>query len=163
MASSNNTFKVNPDVIARIGKKIGARLAKDDKEFEKRIAKATQMVWAIAHQKRPLISEAQRGRWAENPRYNNYVMEGAKKRVSDPNAKAGVPVDTGALQGSITQKVSRTSKGFQGIVQTKGIKYAGFIEYGTSIMRARPFMRPAINLTKEAIKRIFGATISSNL
>ena len=141
MANYGNSFKVNPDAIAKIGKSVANRIQKDDKEIEKRIKRATQLVWSVAHSKRPLVTRAMANAWK------------VKKRVSDPNAQAGVPVDTGRLQASITQKVSReTSKGFQGIVSAKGVPYMAYIEYGTSRMAARPFMRPAIALTKNAIK-----------
>jgi HK97 gp10 family phage protein len=151
MANLGNSFKVNPDVIGRIGNSIAKRIQKDDKEMEKRITRATQMVWAIAHQKRPLVSRAMADAY------------GVKKRVSDPNAQAGVPVDTGVLQASITQKVSRTSNGIQGIIQTKGVPYAKAMEYGTSRIAARSFMRPAINFTKQAIRTMMKLKIDSNL
>jgi len=146
------TFQINTDNLERLAKKIGNQTVKYDKVMKQRVTRATEMVWRIAHAKRPMISKAQ------------MKFEGRTKRVSDPNAKAGVPVDTGVLQGSITQKVSKTkSMSYQGEVATRGVPYAGYLEFGTSKMRARPFIRPAVNLTKDAIKRVFGLKVEANI
>ena len=81
---------------------------------------------------------------------------GAKKgayRVSDPNAKIGVPVDTGALRASITKKVTREGHKTIGEIEAGlGVPYAKMIEFGTSKMQARPFMRPAWNENLQWIK-----------
>lgn len=161
------TFKIDTSAIGRLGTKLGQRTADYDKLIEKRVTRSTQMVWAVAHQKRAMIS-AQQAK-AEGRRYETITNSKGQsvrriKRVSDPNAQLGVPVRTGTLQTSIKQKISRNKfMSFRGEVSTKGVKYAPMIEYGTSKMRARPFMRPAINLTKDAIKRLFGLKAESNL
>lgn len=116
-----------------------------DKIIESKMNSAVKIVWATAHAKRPMITKAQS------------KSEGRLKRVSDPGATAGVPVDTGDLQISIKKDV--TKKGFKLIgriyVEGPGEKYANFMEFGTSKTEARPFMRPALNLNKEFIKQIF--------
>lgn len=150
--SSGNTFKFDLNAVGDLSKKVGNRLIADDKVIAMRMKQATAMVWRIAHQKRPMISKAQ------------MKAQGRSKRVSDPSASLGVPVDTGALQASIQQSISRNGlMGYIGKIWTKGIQYAGFMEYGTSKIAARPFMRPAINLTKDAIKKNFALKVDSNL
>lgn len=147
MIDSRSTFKFNLNFADRLGKKAGKAFEYYDREIERRITRATGMVWQIAHQKRPMISKAE------------MKAQGRHFRVSDPNAELGVPVRTGRLQASVTQKISRTKDGFEGVVGTRGIDYAGYIEFGTSKMPARPFIRPAINLTQDAIKRMFGLKV----
>lgn len=152
MKKGGNTFKIDTSAIARIGTKLGQKTAQYDKTMEQRVRRATDMVWRIAHQKRPMITKAQ------------MKAEGRTYRVSDPSAKAGVPVKTGALQASVLQRTTRTKMmSFRGEVWTKGIKYAPFIEFGTSKMRARPFIRPAVALTKDAIKRVFGLRVDTKI
>jgi HK97 gp10 family phage protein len=152
MKNSGKSIRADLDFIPRLTKKMQQKSAQYDKAIEQRMRRATAIVWGIAHQKRPMISTAQA------------KAEGRTKRVSDPNAQLGVPVRTGALQASIQQSVTKNaSGGFLGKVWTKGVDYAGFIEFGTSRMHARPFMRPAVNLAKDSIKRLFGLKIDSNL
>jgi HK97 gp10 family phage protein len=125
---------------------------KNDKSMEKKMKTAVDMIWRVAHQKRPMITRAQ------------MKIEGRSKRVSDPGAQLGVPVDTGRLQASIHQNVTRGGKmKYRGEIVTKGVPYAGFMEYGTSKIQKRPFMRPAILLTKDAIKKTFGLRVEANL
>lgn len=145
-------------VVASLTKKFGNQVNKYDKEMQRRMTVATGLIWRTAHAKRPMISKAQ------------MKAEGRTVRVSDPNATLGVPVaavNGGRLQASVKQKVSRTYglMSFGGEVSAGGglAPYASYLEFGTSKMPARPFMRPAISLNREAIKRTFGAQISSNL
>jgi HK97 gp10 family phage protein len=151
MAQFGKSVKVDMDWLPQMTKKFLDKQVQYDVLLEKRMRKATQMVWAVAHQKRPMITPAMA------------KAQGRSKRVSDPNAQEGVPVDTGALQASIIQKVSRNSKGWQGEVSTKGIPYAGAMEYGNSKIKARPFMRPAVNLTKDALKAVFNLKVEGNM
>jgi HK97 gp10 family phage protein len=74
-------------------------------------------------------------------------------RVSDPNAAFGVPVATGALQNTITKSVKRQGKKIVGEIDAGlNLVYAKMIEFGTSRMAARPFMRPAWNENLQWIK-----------
>lgn len=152
------TFSIKIDALPRLANNISKAFGGYDKDIEKRVTKGTEIVWRVAHQKRPMITAAQarlEGRGKDR--------SGKQKRVSDPNAQAGVPVQTGRLQGSITKDVRRLNlMSFQGTIATKGIPYAGYVEYGTRKMKARPFMRPAILLTKDALKRTLGVSVQSN-
>ncbi len=140
------TFKVDLGFVDRLGKKTAKAVQFYNKNMEQRVTRATNLVWQVAHQRRPMISKGQA------------KAEGRRVRVSDPLAELGVPVRTGALQASIRQKVSAVRPMiYQGQVFTKGIKYAPYIEFGTYKMAARPFMRPAITVTMDSLKRLFGA------
>ncbi len=100
------------------------------------------------------------------------AVEEACKLV-EQRAKDLVPVDTGALQASITTTVEEGSSTVVGRVGTD-LFYGVYVEYGTGIrgqsspgagkgpysptwpgMAAQPFMRPAIDESKEAVKEIF--------
>lgn len=63
----------------------------------------------------------------------NDISAGAKNRA---------PVDTGALKGSITTEVQNRGDTIRGEVGPT-VNYGGFVENGTSRMRAQPYLRPA--------------------
>ena len=71
-------------------------------------------------------------------------------------SKQVCPVDTGTLLASIKKNVQRVGFKVIGTIWTDNTApYAGMVEYGTSKMKARPFFRPAIELTKSAINQMF--------
>lgn len=92
-------------------------------------------------------------------------------------AKAYCPVDTGALRDSITSKITETAKTIVATVDA-GMPYAGYVEFGTGIrgsetgngpfpynpswpgMVAQPFMRPAMDDTRETIRDYFASNIA---
>ncbi len=120
-----------------------------DKGLKMKMEAIVNVVYRTAKARRPKISIAMQkalGRPAKG------------YRVSDPNAAAGVPVRTGDLQASIHKEL--TKKGSEKwigriFIDGPGMPYARFMEFGTSKIRARPFMRPAIHLNKEWIKKKF--------
>lgn len=63
-----------------------------------------------------------------------------------------VPVDTGYLKSRNTYKVTRFFN--QKLTLLNDAPYAGFIEFGTSKMRAQPFMRPAMERHQAEIQEI---------
>jgi HK97 gp10 family phage protein len=73
-------------------------------------------------------------------------------------AKARVPVDTGALKESleITENKSTKNKrsGHTVKIGKMAKKWHGMVEIGTSKMPARPFLRPAFDDNKERIASI---------
>lgn len=130
-----------------------------DKEMLKRMNAAVGIVYQVAHQKRPYITQQQAK--AEG----RFKIRGSKKYhvVSDPGAKLGVPVAQqggGTLQASIKQGVSQSGGKTKGIVYVDDPGYAEYLEFGTSKMAARPFMRPAMLLTQEAISKLFSKKIT---
>lgn len=65
------------------------------------------------------------------------ALDVAKAHISQDvaeGARAGAPVDTGALRDSIQANPDSV---------TVGVEYAGFVEYGTVNMPPEPFLRPA--------------------
>jgi len=89
------------------------------------------------------------------------ALEKAAEMVRD-EAKALCPVDTGSLQrsirtfkrevGGVLCSVGVSAGGYVVNPKTRRIvDYASFVEYGTSRMAARPFLRPAFATTKPLI------------
>ena len=61
--------------------------------------------------------------------------------AAETNAKKLCPVDTGRLRNSITNAVKVDEKA---VYIGTNVEYAPYVELGTSRMRARPYLRPAI-------------------
>lgn len=75
------------------------------------------------------------------------------------DAKRNAPVDTGNLRASLSSEVRREGADkIAGYVGTN-VKYAPFVEMGTSRMGAQPFLRPAVEENRETIEDELGATI----
>ena len=131
--------------------------------LETKMNAAVNIVFATARAKRPMITNAQakaEGRKRIKITNAKGITRTVYKRVSDPNARLGVAVDTGDLQRSINKDVSWVGEKLQGTITAgEGLAYANAIEFGTSKMPARPFMRPAINEQRETVKKIFRAKI----
>lgn len=64
-------------------------------------------------------------------------------------AKRLCPVDTGRLRSSITHQV----EGDTAYIGTN-VEYAAYVEYGTSKMRAQPYLKPAVANHNDVYKRI---------
>lgn len=69
--------------------------------------------------------------------------------VTHQASAAGQPpaVDTGRLRASITYELGNTGKVLVARVGTN-VNYARHLELGTSRMRPRPFLRPALTIVK---------------
>jgi HK97 gp10 family phage protein len=81
-----------------------------------------------------------RGRWAAA---QERAAERAARWAADM-ARSLCPVDTGFLRDSISHEVRRIGTGFA-IVVLAGAEYALYVELGTSVSRAQPFLRPALD------------------
>jgi HK97 gp10 family phage protein len=75
-------------------------------------------------------------------------------------AKANVPVATGALRDSLKVRAMRKRRFTYGIMVAtaagwfKGEQFYGaFVEFGTSRLAARPFVRPAFDSEKDAAEK----------
>ena len=62
--------------------------------------------------------------------------------------------DTGFLVGSISSNVKKRGTSVVGQIIASG-SYAPHLEFGTSTIRPRPFMQPALERNRPKIKRIF--------
>jgi len=78
------------------------------------------------------------------------------------DAQAIVPVDTGRLKLSIQSRVERKGDAVGAEIwsgaeseEGKPVDYAAFVEFGTSKMKAQPYMRPAMDKNKaQLIKQL---------
>jgi HK97 gp10 family phage protein len=81
-------------------------------------------------------------------------------------------VDVGALKRDV--RVRARPKKKRGVIafdvvtgkgtkKTRGAYYAGMVEYGTSKMRAQPFIRPAFDANKDRIARMVQAGIRAGI
>lgn len=79
--------------------------------------------------------------------------------VALTEARNNVPVDTGALKGSITLEV----EGGDNPVATVGsnLEYAPYVEYGTSSHTPQPFMEPAKKIAESKMSEIMKAVLDS--
>ena len=76
-----------------------------------------------------------------------------------PSAPGEAPaVDTGRLRASITHRVEMESGEVVGYVGTN-VEYAPYLEFGTTRMKPRPFMVPAIERNREWIKNKLAAVV----
>jgi HK97 gp10 family phage protein len=73
------------------------------------------------------------------------AMQAAGELVAE-SARGSCPVDTGALRASITATSSANEAEI-----SAGASYAGYVEFGTCKMAARPFLVPALMNKKAAI------------
>lgn len=75
------------------------------------------------------------------------------------DAQAIVPVDTGRLKLSIQSRAERKGDVVGAQVWSnasesesgKSVDYAAFVEFGTSKMKAQPYMRPALDKNKDRL------------
>lgn len=90
--------------------------------------------------------------------FGNVTVEAVQILVSQAavhlsgTAKRIVPVKTGRLQGSIqVQSDTKTKTGAIAVI-SPNTTYESYVEYGTSRMAARPYMRPAALDTENWIR-----------
>lgn len=77
-----------------------------------------------------------------------YVRDGKMHRASAPGQPPAK--DTGTLQSSIEYKVTKDGETISGLIGSSA-DYAIYLEFGTSRMAARPFLRPVLENNKEEI------------
>lgn len=136
---AKGSFTVDVGFIERWGRKAAGVIKDLDVDFEKKMNKAVDVVYKTATARRPMM------------------VNKKGKRVSDPSATLGVPVAAkggGTLRASIKKEVKRKGDKFTGRIYTD-LYYAPYLEFGTSKMDARPFMRPALFINKDFIEKTF--------
>lgn len=155
------SFSIDPDYVAKMTKNLVGYNAAVEKEIKSRMGLAVNIIWTIAHQRRPQISAAQAK--SEGRGYKTVINSKGKmtkkiRRVSNPDAQAGVPVDTGVLQAHVLKEVVSGKAGVvQGRIYVEDVEYALAMEFGspTKNVRARPYMRPAVELGRAGVKAVF--------
>ena len=145
-------FKLKKSDIDRVTNKVKDIVGKEQQILLKKVTDITNIVFQTAHTKRPIITKAEMN------------ASGRTRRVSNPAAAYGVPVSTGALQLSIKKEVVDSGKKVTGTVfvdpASPAAEYAKYMEYGTSRIAPRPFMRTAITQNQEWIKKYFKQKMS---
>lgn len=76
----------------------------------------------------------------------------------EESAVDNVPVDTGYLKGTITNKVVKNGSNVEGYVFSTA-EYAPYVELGTYKMDAKPFLYPALTQNQGAIRKIFSEVL----
>lgn len=73
-------------------------------------------------------------------RVERHLEQAVAKTARDiaADAQAAAPVDTGALRNSVTADIN----GMEAVIGP-GVHYGGYVELGTSRMRAQPYLFPA--------------------
>ena len=99
----------------------------------------------------------------------------AGAKVIQRNARQLVPTDTGNMKKNIKLKSLKRSKKQMGVnivtgtresmgIPQKGKGYYPFsVEYGTSEMKAQPFMRPALEGNRVAATKAIGDTLEKGI
>lgn len=92
------------------------------------------------------------------------AREAMKKALTDisTGAKNRAPVDTGALRNSISTQTQGNRDYARGEVGPT-VHYAGYLERGTSRMRAQPYLRPATDAVIPGYEAALGQITRDNL
>lgn len=92
------------------------------------------------------------------------ITEGAVSGAAHVPSAAGQPPneDTGALRRSIETRLSAqsTTPSVEVVAGGPTADYAVHLEYGTSRMAARPFMKPAVDKNRARVAQEVGAAVS---
>lgn len=72
------------------------------------------------------------------------MLIGIGEKVKEA-AQANAPVLTGALRDSIEYELSEDESGRPMVTIGTSIRYGGFVEFGTSVTPAQPYLRPALD------------------
>lgn len=91
------------------------------------------------------------------PDVANKILEQATEEAAKivmEDAVANVAVDTGKLRAHIRLKHMKLKRKTQNgwCINTKGVRYGFAVEYGTTKIKAQPFMRPAFDKNEAAVK-----------
>lgn len=73
----------------------------------------------------------------------------AKEIITEKGA-----VDTGRLRNSITHQIGETDSKEPCVYVGTNVSYAPFVEFGTSRMKARPYLKPAVEDFRDEYKEI---------
>ena len=92
----------------------------------------------------------------------NWVQAEQKgMEVVAEEARAIVPVDTGALQSTI--RVETVGEEVQLVAGGDGFDYSLYVEFGTVKMAAQPSMRPAIDNKEREMLKVIAADLEAKM
>jgi HK97 gp10 family phage protein len=154
-------FKINQKKLESSFNKISKEImGKSSTELRARMDKVADIIYKTATTKRPMINAVGSGTAP-------VAVKGSKKklaamgarRISNPEAKFGVPVQTGNLQSAIQKDVIQDGKKIlvRVWVDLDKAPYGRKIELGDSHQAARPFIRPALDRNRSLIEKIVKA------
>lgn len=143
--------------------------AKNVAEFVEKLRKKqeevkTEMGKALAQSCATVQREAQEGMTNTPIDTSKSYFTHNKSIAHHPSLPNNPPaVDTGTLRRSITYTVDE--KKLEGRVGTtiNDPPYGAYLEYGTSRMKPRPWLKPALNKSKETIFKLLGSAFSGGL
>jgi len=164
------SFKIKDTAVDTIVRHWSAEEAKILGVINSRMNSAIALVYATARKRRSNVfltgryhKDLKTGRVTSSIRRlltkKQIKSNSAARKVSDPRAAFGVPVATGRLRAGIEKDVDKRKYSIRGRVYSTE-KYGQWLEYGTSRMQARPFMRPAFNVNKRHIRHLFATKIN---
>jgi|TARA_R100000081_G_scaffold19152_1_gene8018 HK97 gp10 family phage protein len=124
--------------------KLEKRLVKNpEKELKKLVQRSTLLVEGTAK-----VSILDGGSGITYQKYN-------PRRQHTASAPGEAPAsDTGFLVSNITSNVKKEGTAIVGQIVASA-PYSPYLEFGTSTIEPRPFMQPALERNRPAIKRIF--------
>jgi HK97 gp10 family phage protein len=146
--------KVNEKSVAEFLKHIRMTQQKVETELGKSIAKCCATIQREAQtEMRDTAVDASVSYYSHN-----------KKIPHHPSIAGNPPaVDTGTLRRSITYTVDEKELvGYVGSV-IKDPPYGAYLEYGTSRMKPRPWLKPATEKSLETIKRLLAGAVKVGL
>lgn len=83
-----------------------------------------------------------------------------KQKAHHPSQEGNPPaVDTGTLRRSITYTIDESKMVGKVGSTINDPPYGAYLEFGTSRMKPRPWLKPAIEKSKETIEKILGKAI----
>ena len=92
------------------------------------------------------------------------VIDKGLKMASEPmrmSASSKAPKRTGFLSQNIVSEINKKEKSTIDIGPSKAAWYGRLLEFGTTKMRARPFLRPAFDAHKRTSQKIFAEYVKS--
>lgn len=90
------------------------------------------------------------------------VVDDYAEKVFD-TANDEVPVDTGNLKSTIEIILQEAADSFRkAFIGTRKTTYAAYQEFGTSIMEAQPYLRPALKKHADAFVKALARTVTKH-
>lgn len=108
--------------------------------------------------------EAQEGMTNTPLDYSKTYYTHNKQKGHHPSQEGNPPaVDTGTLRRSITYTVNEKEMVGKVGSTIKDPPYGAYLEFGTSRMKPRPWLKPAIEKSWETIKKVLGQAVKVSL